>query len=70
MIQYDEITWIADEGKTFMCKINNEIIGNNIQLGDNPITNEPDTIDNYIEVDDPDYVEGVSEDELNEPEYV
>lgn len=68
MIQYDEITWVADEGKTFMCKINNEIVGNNIQLGDNPITNEPDVIENYVEVDDPDY--SVETTELNEPEYV
>lgn len=68
MKQIDEITWYADEGKTFMLKIDNTIMGNNIQLGDNPITNEPDVIENYFEVDDPDY--SVETTELNEPMYV
>lgn len=40
------ITLIADDGKTFMRKSDNEILGNKITLGIN------DDTDNYIEIDD------------------
>ena len=40
---------MCDEGKTFRHKENGMIMGNGLSLGEN------DSIDNYEEVDDPDY---------------
>jgi hypothetical protein len=42
--------WIADEGKTFMRKIDNEYMGEEILLGIF-IDGAESTIDNYYEVD-------------------
>lgn len=47
-----ENQWIAEEGMMLVCKINNNIYGDAITLGNIMIDGEevPDTIDNYIEV--------------------
>lgn len=56
MKQIDEITWMAEEGMTFNRKVDNFIMGNCIQLGINNLTGEIDVIENYEEVEDPNYV--------------
>ena len=50
MKQIDEITWQAEDGMTFIRKMDNFEMGPNIQLGINDLTDEIDVIENYIEV--------------------
>lgn len=50
MKQINNITWKADEGKTFRRLSDNMIMGPRIQLGKNGLTKERDSIDNYDEV--------------------
>lgn len=55
MKQINEISWSADEGMTFSRKVDGFIMGNHIQLGKCPLTGEDDKIENYEEVNDPEY---------------
>lgn len=48
------INWYAEEGKVFKRKIDGFIMGESMQLGDF-IDGTVDTIENYEEVDGPDY---------------
>lgn len=55
-MKYEEPNhYIADEGKTFNRKEDNFIMGNDMYLYDY-IDGTPDKIENYEEVDDPDYI--------------
>ena len=54
MRQENTINWYAEEGKTFRRKVDGFIMGPGMQLGDF-IDGTVDTIDNYEEIDDPDY---------------
>lgn len=56
MTQINETTWKAEKGLTFKRKSDDFIMGNCIQLGKNNLTGEADVIENYEEVDDPEYV--------------
>ena len=56
-MKYEEPNhYTADEGKTFKRIEDNFIMGNDMYLY-NYIDGTPDVIENYEEVDDPDYVE-------------
>ena len=45
----DNVNYMCDEGKTFRHKADGIIMGNGLSLGEN------DSIENYEEIDDPDY---------------
>ena len=57
--------YTADEGKTFRRKIDNFIMGNDMYLY-NFIDGTKDTIDNYEEIDDLDYVPENNENKTEE----
>lgn len=55
-MKYEEPNhYTTDEGKTFRRKEDNFIMGNDMYLY-NYIDDTPDKIENYEEVDDPDYI--------------
>lgn len=60
-------SWYADEGKLFKRKVDGFIMGESLQLGEF-IDGTEDTIDNYEEIDDPDYEQKKAEKEAMEAE--
>lgn len=69
MVQLDEITWKADEGKVFIRKFDNFIMGDCIQLGLNNLTKEPDTIENYEEIIDEEHTSKENYEEIIDEEH-
>ncbi len=65
MIYEEPNHYTADEGKTFLRKVDNFIMGSDMYLY-NFIDGTPDVIENYTEIDDPNPVQNEVERQLAE----